>query len=141
MLKDFFNKFKKDIDASDEITEDTPFIEPYDFFIEADERFSGEKIIKTEDIRGVDIIAAWEEMDITDDLLNHFGIRRKLKRLFADLAFEIGEYVTYQGGRSIENSFTEEIDEREFEVSVEISKNSDLEPFKLTLRVNVLKEE
>lgn len=141
MLKDFFNKFKNDIDTSDETAEDTPFIEPYDFCIEADERFSDEKVIETEDIRGVDILAALEEMDLAFDVVNHFGIRRKLKKMFDDLAFEIGEFVTYEGGRSIENSFTEEIDEREFEVSAEISKASDYEPFKLILRVNISEEE
>ena len=141
MLKDFFNKFKKDIDTSDETAEDTPFIEPYDFCIEADERFSDEKIIETENIRGVDILAALEEMDLAFDVVNHFGIRRKLKKMFDDLAFEIGEFVTYEGGRSIENSFTEEIDEREFEVSAEISKASDYEPFKLILRVDISEEE
>ncbi|MDE6599243.1 MAG: hypothetical protein K2K34_04095, partial [Oscillospiraceae bacterium] len=81
--------------------EEKPFIEPYDFCIEADERFSDEKIIETEDIRGVDILAALEEMDLAFDVVNHFGIRRKLKRMFDDLSFEIGEFVTYQGGRSI----------------------------------------
>ncbi|MBD5146682.1 MAG: hypothetical protein HDT21_12350 [Ruminococcus sp.] len=141
MLKDFFNKFKKDIDTSDESIEDAPFIEPYDFCIEADERFSDEKIIETENIRGVDILAALEEMDLAFDVVNHFGIRRKLKKMFDDLAFEIGEFVTYEGGRSIENFFTEEIDEREFEVSVEISKASDYEPFKLILRVDISEEE
>ncbi|MDE6709121.1 MAG: hypothetical protein K2J76_01385, partial [Oscillospiraceae bacterium] len=60
---------------------------------------------------------------------------------FEELSFEIGEYVTYEGGREIENDFTEEIDEREFEVSVEITRNSDYEPFKLTLRVNMLEED
>ncbi|MDE5993621.1 MAG: hypothetical protein K2G87_11300, partial [Oscillospiraceae bacterium] len=141
MLKDFFNKFKKDIDTSDEITEDTPFIEPYDFCIEADERFSDEKIIETENIRGVDILAALEEMNLAFDVVNHFGIRRKLKKMFDDLSFEISEFVTYEGGRSIENFFTEEIDEREFEVSAEISKASDYEPFKLILRVDISEEE
>lgn len=117
--------------------EEKPFIEPYDFCIEADERFSDEKIIETEDIRGVDILAALEEMDLAFDVVNHFGIRRKLKKMFDDLSFEISEFVTYEGGRSIENFFTEEIDEREFEVSAEISKASDYEPFKLILRVDI----
>lgn len=141
MLKDFFNKFKRDIDVSDETAEDTPFIEPYDFCIEADERFSDEKIIETENIRGVDILAALEEMNLAFDVVNHFGIRRKLKKMFDDLSFEISEFVTYEGGRSMENYFTEEIDEREFEVSVEISKASDYEPFKLILRVDISEEE
>ncbi len=121
--------------------EEKPFIEPYDFCIEADERFSDEKIIETEDIRGVDILAALEEMNLAFDVVNHFGIRRKLKKMFDDLSFEIGEFVTYEGGRSIENFFTEEIDEREFEVSAEISKASDYEPFKLILRVDISEEE
>lgn len=118
--------------------EEKPFIEPYDFCIEADERFHDEKVIETEDIRGVDILAVLEEMDLAFDIVNHFGIRRKLKKMFDDLAFEIGEFVSYEGGRSIENSFEEEIDERTFEVSAEITKASDSEPFRLTVTVNVL---
>lgn len=127
--------------GADEFEEEKPFIEPYDFFIEADERFSDEKVIETEDIRGVDIIAVLDEMNLADDIKIDLAVRKKLKKMFEELSFEIGEYVTYNGGRSIENSFTEEIDEREFEVSAEITRNSDYEPFKLILRVNVLKED
>ena len=126
---------------NNEAEEEKPFIEPYDFFIEADERFNDEKIIETEDIRGVDILAVLDEMELADDIKIDLAIRRKLKKVFEELSFEIGEYVTYEGGREIENDFIEEIDEREFEVSVEITRNSDYEPFKLILRVNVLKEE
>lgn len=127
--------------AENDMEEEEPFIEPYDFFIEADERFNDEKVIETEDIRGVDILAVLDEMELIDDIKVNFVIRRKLKKMFGELSFEIGEYDTYNGERSIENSFTEEIDEREFEISVEIIRNSDYEPFKLTLRVNVLEEE
>lgn len=140
MLKDFFAKLKKGNGGEEvpENTEDTPFIEPYDFCIEADERFHDEKVIETEDIRGVDILAVLEEMDLAFDVVNHFGIRRKLKKMYDDLAFDIGEYVSYEGGRSIENSFEEEIDERTFEVSAEITKASDSEPFRLTVTVGAL---
>lgn len=136
MLKDFFNRKN-----NDDIEEETPFIEPYDFFIEEDRRFNDEKVIETEDIRGIDIIAVLDEMELADDVKIDLAIRKKLKKMFEELSFEIGEYVTYEGGREIENDFTEEIDEREFEVAVEITRNSDYEPFKLTLRVNVLEEE
>lgn len=122
---------------SADTVEDAPFIEPYDFCIEADERFSDEKIIETENIRGVDILAAFEEMDLAFDVVNHFGIRRKLKKMYDELAFEIGEYVTYEGGREIENDFTEEIDDRIFCVSVKISRNSDHEPFTLVIRIDL----
>ena len=107
--------FDGEYDYTDEndMEEEEPFIEPYDFFIEADERFSDERVSRTP---------------------------RKVKKMFGELSFEIGEYDTYNGGRSIENSFTEEIDEREFEVSVEIARNSDYEPFVLTLRVNLGEE-
>lgn len=149
MLKDFFAKLKKgnggeevqeiaeDLQGTQDL-QDTPFIEPYDFCIEADERFHDKKVIETEDIRGVDILAVLEEMDLAFDVVNHFGIRRKLKKMYDDLAFEIGEYVSYEGGRSIENSFEEEIDERTFEVSAEITKASDSEPFRLTVTVGAL---
>ncbi|MCM1022565.1 MAG: hypothetical protein NC395_00720 [Prevotella sp.] len=140
MLKDFFKGFGKK-DASGETAEETPFIEPYDFFIEADERFSGEKIIETENIRGLDILAALEEMDLAFDLVNHFGIRRKLKKMFDGLAFEIGEYISYEGGRETENFFLEEIDDRNFEVSVKISRSSDRDPFKLVLKINPEEEQ
>lgn len=132
-----------DVDITDEYSGETeneveePFIKPYDFFIEADERFSDEKTVETEDIRGVDIIAVFDDMELADDIKVNHSIRKKLKRMFDDLSFEIGEFVTYQGGRSIGNDFTEEIDDREFEISVDISRNSDFEPFKLILRVNV----
>lgn len=134
--------FDGEYDYTDEndMEEEEPFIEPYDFFIEADERFSDEKVIETENIRGVDILALFDEMNLMDDIKVNYVIRRKLKKMFGELSFEIGEYDTYNGGRSIENSFTEEIDEREFEVSVEIARNSDYEPFVLTLRVNLEEE-
>lgn len=142
MLKDFFAIFKNG-NGSEEVpenAEDTPFIEPYDFCIEADERFHDEKVIETENIRGVDILAALEEMNLAFDLVNHFGIRRKLKRMFDDLAFDIGEYVSYEGGKTAENEFTEEIDDRFFSVSVKISRNSDHEPFILNIRINLEEE-
>lgn len=126
---------------NNEAEEEKPFIEPYDFFIEADERFNDEKIIETENIRGVDILAVLDEMNLADDVKIDLAIRKKLKKMFEELSFEIGEYVTYEGGREIENDFTEEIDERDFEVSVEITRNSDYEPFKLILRVNVTDNE
>lgn len=142
MLKDFFAKFKNGNGSGEvpENAEDTPFIEPYDFCIEADERFHDEKVIETENIRGVDILAALEEMNLAFDLVNHFGIRRKLKRMFDDLAFDIGEYVSYEGGKTAENEFTEEIDDRFFSVSVKISRNSDHEPFILNIRINLEEE-
>lgn len=116
--------------------EDTPFIEPYDFYIEADERFNDEKTVRTEDIRGTDILEIFDGMELAEDVRVDAVIRKKLKRMFDDLAFEIGEYITYEGGREIENDFAEEVDDREFEVSVKISKGSDYEPFTLTVRVN-----
>lgn len=136
MLKDFFNSFKKK-NTSNDTVEDTPFIEPYDFCIEADERFHDEKVIETENIRGVDILAVLEEMNLAFDVVNHFGIRRKLKKMFDELSFEIGEYVSYEGGREIENDFTEEIDDRVFCVSVKISKGSDHEPFILVILISI----
>lgn len=142
MLKDFFAIFKNG-NGSEEVpenAEDTPFIEPYDFCIEADERFHDEKVIETENIRGVDILAELEEMNLAFDVVNHFGIRRKLKRMFDDLAFDIGEYVSYQDGKTVENEFTEEIDDRVFSVSVKISRNSDHEPFILNIRINLEEE-
>lgn len=140
MLKDFFAKLKKEKVGEEvsENTEDTPFIEPYDFCIEADERFHDEKVIETEDIRGVDILAVLDEMNLAYDVKVDLVVRKKLKKMFDDLAFEIGEYVSYEGGRSIENSFEEEIDERTFEVSAEITKASDSEPFILTVTVGAL---
>lgn len=142
MLKDFFAKLKK-VNGSEEVTEsaeDTPFIEPYDFCIEADERFHDEKIIETENIRGVDILAALEEMNLAFDVVNHFGIRRKLKKMFDDLAFDIGEYVSYQDGKTVENEFIEEIDDRFFSVFVMISRSSNYKPFIIDIRIDLVED-
>lgn len=140
MLKDFFAKFKNGSEEVPENIEDTPFIEPYDFCIEADERFHDEKIIETENIRGVDILAALEEMNLAFDVVNHFGIRRKLKRMFDDLAFDIGEYVSYQDGKTVENEFIEEIDDRFFSVSVMISRSSNYKPFIIDVRIDLVED-
>lgn len=142
MLKDFLAKFKNG-NGFEEVTEsaeDVPFIEPYDFCIEADERFHDEKVIETEDIRGVDILAALEEMNLAFDVVNHFGIRRKLKRMFDDLAFDIGEYVSYQDGKTVENEFIEEIDDRFFSVSVMISRSSNYKPFIIDIRIDLAED-
>ncbi len=136
ILDTFKNIFGgKSEEQIEKFEEETPFIKPYDFFIEADERFTDEKIIKTEDIRSLDPVHILEEMDLCDDVKNNWGVRRKLKKLFDDLAFEIGEYVSYDGGRSIESFVTEEIDERELEISVGISRNSDTEPFEAVISI------
>lgn len=151
MLKDFFAKLKKgnggekvqeiaeDLQGTQDL-QDTPFIEPYDFCIEADERFHDEKIIEVydnEDIRNIDILAALEEMNLAFDIVNHFGIRRKLKKMYDDLAFDIGEYVSYQDGKTVENEFTEEIDDRVFAVSVMISRSSNYAPFIIDVRIDL----
>ncbi len=115
--------------------EEEPFIKPYDFYIEADERYDASKTVETEDIRALDPLEILESMELCYDVINNYGVRRKLKRLFDDLAFEVGEYVTYEGGRSVSGSVTEEIDERELEISVEIIRNSDSEPFNATITV------
>lgn len=139
-IKNFFSKLFDSVEDTHESAEETPFIEPYDFYIEADERFNDEKVMETENIRGVDILAVLDEMDLADDVKVDLAIRKKLKKMFDDLAFEIGEYVSYEGGREIENDFTEEIDEREFTVSVKIEKRSDCEPFILDIRVYLEEE-
>lgn len=151
MLKDFFAKLKKgnggekvqeiaeDLQGTQDL-QDTPFIEPYDFCIEADERFHDEKIIEVydnEDICNIDILAALEEMNLAFDIVNHFGIRRKLKKMYDDLAFDIGEYVSYQDGKTVENEFTEEIDDRVFAVSVMISRSSNYAPFIIDVRIDL----
>ena len=126
--------------AVQETEPDEPFIEPYDFFIEADDRYSDEKTIETEDIRGLDPLKILEEMNLADEVKTNWGVRRKLKKLFDDLAFEVGEYVSYEGGREISGSITEEIDERELEISVVISRGSDYEPFKAVISVGEAEE-
>lgn len=148
MLKDFFAKFKKE-KVGEEVQEiaedlqgtqdlqDTPFIEPYDFCIEADERFHDEKVIETEDIRGVDILAVLDEMNLAYDVKVDLVVRKKLKKMFDDLAFDIGEYVSYQDGKTAENEFTEEIDDRVFAVSVMISRSSNYAPFIIDVRIDL----
>lgn len=120
---------------NNEIEEEKPFIEPYDFFIEEDRRFNDEKVIETEDIRGVDILAVLDEMNLIDDIKVNYVIRKKLKKMFEELSFEIGEYVTYIDGREINDYFTEEIDGRIFTVSVAITRSSNYNPFILDIRI------
>lgn len=121
--------------GADEFEEEKLFIEPYDFFIEADERFNDEKVIETEDIRGVDILALFDEMNLIDDIKVNYVIRRKLKKMFEELSFEIGEYVTYIDGREINDYFTEEIDDRVITVSLGIYRMSNYKPFTLDIRI------
>ena len=81
-----------------------------------------------------------DEMNLADEVKTNWGIKRKLKRLFDDLAFEVGEYVTYEGGREISGVEIEEIDERELEISVAISRGSDSEPFTAVVSVSEVEE-
>ncbi len=115
--------------------EDEPFIKPYDFYIEADDRRNAEKTFETNSPQSVDILQKLEEMDLAFDVVNNFGIRRKLKKLYSDLAFEIDEYISYEGGRSADSSDTEEIDDNEYEIYVCISKKDDNSPFEIKLRI------
>ncbi len=115
-------------------------VKPYDFFIEADTRFTDSKTFEAEAIREVDILAVLDEMNLADEVKTNWGIKRKLKRLFDDLAFEVGEYVTYEGGREISGTEIEELDERELEISVEISRGSDSEPFTAVISISEVEE-
>ena len=116
--------------------EDDPFIKPFDFYIEADNRYSDEKTFTVENVRGFDILKVLDEMDLAYDVINYLGVRKKLKRLFDDLAFDISEYVTYEGGRTVEGSAFEEIDDVELEISVYISKQSDSSDFVVSVKIN-----
>ena len=127
--------FKKQNDPEPGIEEE-PFIKPYDFFIEADERYNAEKTVETENVRGLDILKVLEEMELSFDVINYFGVRKKLKRLFDDLAFDIGEYVSYECGRTAQGSDYDEIDDVELEIHVEISKQSDNSPFVVSVAIS-----
>ena len=125
--------------GSDELTddeEDEPFIKPYDFYIEEDNRYNDEKTFTTENIRETDILKVLDEMDLAYDVKNYLSVRKKLKRLFEDLAFDISEYVSYEGGRSTEGSVFDEVDDIELEITVQISKQGDHLPFVVTLKIN-----
>lgn len=115
--------------------EDDPFIKPFDFYIEADNRYNNEKTFTVENVRGFDILKVLDEMDLAYDVINYLGVRKKLKRLFDDLAFDISEYVTYEGGRTVENFAYEEIDDVELEISVYISKQSDNSDFVVSVKI------
>lgn len=128
----FFRKDKNDVP---EIEEET-FITPYDFFIEADQRYNAEKAVEIENIRSLDILKILEEMELSYDIINYLGIRKKLKKLFDQLAFDIDEYVSYEGGRSVEGSDSDEIDDVELEIYVGISKQSDNSPFVVTVKIS-----
>lgn len=134
------DKPKAESKQADEETEDDLVVKPYDFFIEADTRFTDSKSFEAEAIRDVDILAVLDEMNLADEVKTNWGIKRKLKRLFDDLAFEVGEYVTYEGGREISGTEIEELDERELEISVEISRGSDSEPFTAVVSVSEVEE-
>ena len=121
---------------NDENDGEEPFIKPYDFYIEADDRHNAEKTFETNSPQSVDIIRKLEEMDLAFDIINHSGIRRKLKRLYSDLAFEISDFVSYQGGRSADSFDTEEIDDIEYEIYVDISKKDDDSPFEVTIKIS-----
>lgn len=127
--------FKKS-DEDDFEEEDEPFIKPYDFYVEADNRYNDEKIITTENVRGIDILKALDEMDLAYDVINYLGVRKKLKRLFDDLAFDISEYVSYEGGRTVESSAYDEIDDVQLEITVQITKQGDSLPFVVTVSIN-----
>ena len=125
---------------AEEETEDDLVVKPYDFFIEADTRFTDSKTFEAEAIREVDILAVLDEMNLADEVKTNWGVKHKLKRLFDDLAFEVGEYVTYEGGREISGTEIEEIDECELEISVEISRGSDSEPFTAVISISEVEE-
>ena len=123
-----------------EISDEDPFIKPYDFYIEADDRHNAEKTFSASGLQGVDIIRELENMDLAFDIVNHSGIRRKLKKLYSELAFEIDEYVSYEGGRSTDSFDTEEIDDIVYEIYVCISKKDDDSPFEVTIKISGNKE-
>lgn len=134
---------KPKAEADDEQVEETDedlVVKPYDFFIEADTRFTDSRTIEAEAIREVDILAVLDEMNLADEVKTNWGVKRKLKRLFDDLALEVGEYVTYEDGREISGTEIEELDERELEISVAISRGSDSEPFTAVISVSEVGE-
>lgn len=134
------DKSKTESKQADEENDEDLVVKPYDFFIEADTRFTDSKTFEAEAIREVDILAVLDEMNLADEVKTNWGVKRKLKRLFDDLAFEVGEYVTYEGGREISGTEIEELDERELEISVEISRGSDSEPFTAVVSVSEVEE-
>lgn len=120
----------------DELSDnEEPFIKPYDFFIEADDRHNAVKSFETSSPQSVDILQKLEEMDLSFDIINNFGIRRKLKKIYSELAFEIDEYVSYAGGRSVNSFDSEEIDDINYGIYVDISKKDDDSPFEIKLRI------
>ena len=131
-----FDRLFKKPNNGDYETEEEPFIKPYDFFIEADDRYNAEKTVEIENIRSLDILKVLEDMELSYDIINYLSVRKKLKRLFDELAFDIGEYVSYEGGRSVEGSTSDEIDDVELEIYVEIFRQSDNSPFVVTVRIS-----
>ncbi len=134
------DKPKAENKQAEEETDEELVVKPYDFFIEADTRFTDSKTFEAEAIREVDVLAVLDEMNLADEVKTNWGVKRKLKRLFDDLAFEVGEYVTYEGGREISGTEIEELDERELEISVAISRGSDSEPFTAVISVSEVDE-
>lgn len=135
----FFRKlFGGNPDSENNIPEieEEPFIKPYDFYVEADNRHSAEKTFETERPQSVDILQVLDEMELAFDIINDFGVRRKLKKLYSELAFEIDEYISYAGGRSADSFATEEIDDSVYEIHAAISRKDDDSPFEVTIRIS-----
>lgn len=122
-------------DIPDNESGDGTFIKSDDFFIEADQRYNAQKIVETENIRGLDILAVLKKMELSPEVINYRGIRKRLKKLFDDLAFDIDEYVSYEGGKSVEGSASDEIGDVDLEIHVGISKQSDNLPFVVTVKI------
>lgn len=133
-LSDIFKNifYKENKESKDE---ENLFVAPYDFYIEADNRFSDSKSVITENPCSINVVELLEGMELSDDVKNHSGVRRKLKRLYDNLSFEIGEYITYKDGRTVSGSVVEEIDEHELEIGVKISKKSDSNPFEAVISI------
>ena len=131
-----FDWLFKRSDDDDFEEEDEPFIKPYDFYIEADSRYNDEATFITENVRGINILNVLEEMDLAYDVINYLGVRRKLKRLYDDLSFDISEYVSYEGGRTVEGSAFEEIDDITLDITVHITKQGDSLPYVVVIKIN-----
>lgn len=107
-----------------------------DFYAEADRRVKDKKVVRTSKIHDLDALELLDSMNLFLDLKNDFVLRRKLKKLFNGFVDEMSGFETYEGGREIEGSDYEEVDDVEMEIYVKISRASDRDPFVVTIAIS-----
>lgn len=138
-IADFFRNLFRDEEA-EAAAEEKLRPRATDFYAEADLRLNDKKIIRTSKIHDIDVLEILDKMDLYLDLKNDFVLRRKLKKLFNDFVDEMSGFITYEGGKEIEGSDYEDVDDHEIEIYVKISRKDDLDPFVIVIEISEVKD-